>query len=678
MQNPSVKLSVALVGNPNVGKSALFNQLTGLVQKTGNYPGVTVTSKSGTLKGHESIEIVDLPGVQNLTPESPEEAVVLKELLMLKQPFDLVVYVANSANLHPGMLLYTQLADLGIPMALVLNMADLAHSKEIEIDEIGLGNALGVSLFPTNAHSGKGVQQLIEFLSQGNFDKPNAIMRSLYETQNWLTSDGTNTYSDFLKLVNQKDPAPNDSQELGDRDTSSIKFNRSVALKDDIIKRYARINQLLPEFVKKTTQASSLTSKIDRWIVHPVWGYLIFCGLLLLVFQAIFSWSSWPMDLIDGAMSQLSVMVKNHLPPGSISDIITQGVIPGIGGIVIFIPQIALLFFFITILEASGYMSRTIFLLDRIMRFFGLDGKSVVPLVSGAACAIPAIMAARTIKSPHERLITILVVPFMTCAARLPVYTILIALIVPTTASIGFMNAQGVLLMGMYALGTLTAVVSAMILSRFLPESEMSPLAHEMPTYKIPDWRNVIRVIADKTWSFVWGAGRIIFAVSILLWLLTTYGLKSNDQSFAQDNGLIIGKVELEKSFAGQLGHGIEPILQPLGYDWKIGIALITSFAAREVFVGTIATIYSVGDEADEGTIKSRMRQELVPETGQPRYTMAVCLSLLLFYAFSMQCMSTVAIVKRETGSWKWAIGQAIAMTGMGYISALAAFQMLA
>jgi ferrous iron transport protein B len=423
-----------------------------------------------------------------------------------------------------------------------------------------------------------------------------------------------------------------------------------------------------------------------------VWGYLIFFAVLFLIFQSIFAWAQIPMDFIDQSFTLLSNMVDENLPDGPLFDLISQGVIPGIGGIIIFVPQIAILFACISILEESGYMARVVFLMDKIMRKFGLSGKSVVPLISGLACAIPAIMATRTIDNWKERLITIFVTPFMSCSARLPVFTILVALIIPENKIFGFFNFQGLVLMGLYILGFLAALLSAMALKLLIKTRERSYLIMELPTYRRPRWANVGYTILEKTKAFVFEAGKIILAISIILWVLASYGpgLNMNEarlrvQTEVASENLTEDQIQdrvaaykLEHSYAGIIGKSIEPIIKPLGYDWKIGIALITSFAAREVFVGTVATIYSLGSSEDQVTIKTRLKSEINPETGGPRYTPAVGLSLLVFYTLAMQCMSTLAIVKRETKGWKWPALQLAYMTALAYLSAFLVYQILA
>jgi ferrous iron transport protein B len=459
----------------------------------------------------------------------------------------------------------------------------------------------------------------------------------------------------------------------------------------ETIKRYQFINETLK--IGQTIDLNSATDlriKLDRILTHKVWGYLIFGIILLTIFQAIYDWSSIPMDFIDSTFASLSEWVKTTLPAGAFTNLLAEGIISGLGGVVIFIPQIAFLFLFIALLEESGYMSRVVFLMDRIMRRFGLSGKSVVPLISGTACAIPAIMATRNIENWKERLITILVTPFTTCSARLPVYLIIIALVIPEGRVLGAISYQALTLLLLYLIGFGAAVGSAWILNKVLKIKSKTFFVVEMPNYKVPLLKNVGLTVVEKTKSFVFGAGKIILAISIVLWFLASYGPGENfnnaetivTQQYALDNltddelQRKIDSHKLEHSFIGIAGHAIEPVIRPLGYDWKIGIAIVSSFAAREVFVGTLATIYSVGNDEEE-TIKNRMAGEVNPILGGPLFNFASGISLLLFYAFAMQCMSTLAIVKRETNSWKWPIYQLVIMSTFAYIVALVAFQIL-
>ncbi len=695
-------LTIALAGNPNAGKSSLFNLLTGLNQKVGNYPGVTVDRKTGksTLAKGVTAEIIDLPGTYSMYPRSNDEQVVTDVLLNHHNPQypDAVVVVADLNNLERNLLLFTQIQDLGIPTVLVLNMADLAHKRGLKIDVSRLSQAFGnVPVVKMNARVGQGVDELKEVL-QTTISKsttpfyevyplapePIAEIKHQFKCQTYYEAYQLLQHHSFLKFLTGAEKA-----QLVQLSAQS-KLNLSALQIEETKARYQHIQSILDEVLILPDESNStpLSEKIDKIVTHKVWGYLIFFSILFLVFQAIFAWAETPMDLIDVTFSQLSELVKNNLPAGVLTNLLAEGILPGIGGIVIFVPQIAILFIFIAILEETGYMARVVFLMDKIMRKVGLNGRSVVPLISGLACAVPAIMATRSIDNWKDRLITIFVTPFMSCSARLPVYTILIALVVPDKPLWGFINLQGLTLMGMYLLGFLAAMLSALAMKYIIRAQKSGFLVMELPTYRWPRWGNVLMAALEKSKTFVFEAGKVILAVSIVLWVLASYGpdnrMEEAAQKFtAQHQGDVniendLASVRLSNSYAGILGKWIEPAIRPLGYDWKIGIALVTSFAAREVFVGTMATLYSVGaDFNDDSTIKSRMRSEVNPETGGPRYTLAVAFSLLVFYAFAMQCMSTVAIVYRETNGWKWPIIQTVYMTALAYVSALIIFQTL-
>ncbi len=697
MQNKVLK--VALIGNPNVGKTSVFNQLTGLNQQVGNYPGITVEKKQGYSKLSENVKakIIDLPGTYSLNASSIDENVVI-ELLLNKNDEDfpdVAVVVSEVENLKRNLLLFTQIKDLEIPTILVINMSDRMKLKGIELDIPVLEQQLKTKIALISSRKKIGIDYLKELiLNYENlptepclnassidpeyFDKlrkafPNQLLYKLWLV---ITQD-----VNFLNL---------ERNEIKNSFTKSHSELKRLQQKETI-KRYQFINDTLKLGQKiDLTKATDLRARLDRILTHKVFGYVIFFGILLLIFQSIFDWSSVPMDFIDELFANLSSYTKTHLPPGEFTDLISEGLIPGIGGIVIFIPQIAFLFLFISILEESGYMSRVVFLMDKIMRKFGLSGKSIVPLISGTACAIPAIMGTRNIENWKERLITILVTPFTTCSARLPVYAILIALIIPEKRVFGFLNLQGLTLMGLYLAGFGMAILSAYILNKVLKLNCKSYFVVEMPSYKIPMFRNVTINVVEKTKSFVTGAGKIILALSVILWFLGSHGPKErfdnaeaivsaqhqNKANFELEDE--INAYKLENSYIGIAGKLIEPVIKPLGYDWKIGVAVVSSFAAREVFVGTLATIYSVGSHSEEEvTIKNRMAAEVNPVTGNKIFNFATGISLLLFYAFAMQCISTLAIVKKETNSWKWPVIQLVFMSGFAYMVALIAYQVL-
>lgn len=697
----SKQIKVSLIGNPNTGKTSVFNALTGLNQKVGNYPGITVEKKEGICKLPRGVKahILDLPGTYSLNASSLDENVVI-ELLLNKNDKDfpdVALVISDVENLKRNLLLFTQIKDLEIPTILVINMADRMSYKGISLDIEYLEKQLETKIALVSTRKNLGIEELKELIlnykdlsikpclnaseiDSDYFDNlgkafPN---QSLYKLWLVITQDvnfGKTERNSIDPVANFKTKSKSDLKRLQQQET---------------IKRYQFINDTLKKGQTiDLASAKDLRIKLDRILTHKIFGYLIFFVILLTIFQAIYDWSSVPMDFIDGVFASLSEWTKNILPLGAFTNLLSEGIIPGLGGIVIFIPQIAFLFLFISVLEESGYMSRVVFLMDRIMRRFGLSGKSVVPLISGTACAIPAIMATRNIESWKERLITILVTPFMTCSARLPVYLIIISLVIPEGRFIG-LGYQALTLMLLYFVGFATAILSAYILNKVLKIKSKTFFVVEMPNYKLPLLKNVVLTVVEKTKSFVFGAGKIILAISILLWFLASYGpgKEFNDaesivkseyahQNLPQDElQQKIASQKLEHSFIGITGRTIEPLISPLGYDWKIGIAILSSFAAREVFVGTLATIYSVGNDKEE-TIKNRMAGEVNPILGGPLFNFASGISLLLFYAFAMQCMSTLAIVKRETNTWKWPILQLTIMSTFAYIIALVAFQVL-
>ena len=697
-------IKVALIGNPNTGKTSLFNQLTGLNQKVGNYPGITVDKKEGLskLSSTQNAIITDLPGTYSINPTSLDESIVLKTLLKkdIAASPDVILVVADVENLKRNLLLFSQIKDLEIPTVLAINMVDQMEKKGISIDLTALERELNTEVVLISARKNKGIQEVKEAIIRCHvaakasplcgidhkidpdyFNKLKEISPnySLYEL--WLMV----TQNNFPETISDKERV-----ELLEfkKDISKLKRYQHK----ETIYRYQEINKILKKtYLVDKTKATDLRSKLDKIFTHKIFGYVFFVFLLLLIFQSIFDWASIPMDFIDGTFAELSNYVKSALPSGIFTDLLTEGIIPGIGGVLIFIPQIAILFMFIAILEETGYMSRVVFLMDKIMRRFGMNGKSIIPLISGTACAIPAIMATRTISSWKERLITILVTPFTTCSARLPVYAILIALIIPDTKIFGFLNLQGLVLLSLYGLGFATAIIAAYILHKTLKIKSKSFFVVEMPNYKIPSVKNVFLEVLEKTKSFVFEAGKIILALSIVLWFLASNGPTSFDnaakntiENIANQNltddelQQKIASAKLENSYIGILGKTIEPSIKPLGYDWKIGIALITSFAAREVFVGTLATIYSVeADDEDTSTIKQKMASEINPDTGKNRFNFPVGMSLMVFYAFAMQCMATLAIVKRETKSWKWPLIQLFGMALLAYVSSFITYQIL-
>lgn len=697
------KLHVALVGNPNAGKTSIFNQLTGLNQKVGNFPGVTMDKIIG-LYHHQgqAVHVIDLPGTYSIYPRSMDERVVFDVLSDPSAPEfpDVIVVVVDASNLERNLLLFSQISDLGIPTLLALNQLDVANKTGQNIDISALEKEFNTKVVTVNGRLGTGIADLKEAI----FFDPKPVGQVFYDINHFcpeivpIIREKFGLENDYVayqyaqQTLSKTFLSNDEKQYISDAKVAHNFCDRQYQT-TETVDRYKLIREKLSHVIQRSVEDSPKhsTSKLDKILTHKVYGYLIFLTILFAMFQSVFTWAEPFMDSIDFGFAKLSSTAKQSLPSGWLTDLIAEGVIPGLGGVVIFIPQIALLFGFIAVLEESGYMARVVFLMDKIMRKFGLNGKSVVPLISGVACAIPAVMATRNIESWKDRIITIFVTPFMSCSARLPVYAILIALVVPNDRFYG-LSVQGLTLMGLYLLGFVGAILTAYVMQKIMKVKERSYFIMELPIYRLPRWKNVGLTVYSKSRTFVLEAGKVILGISIILWFLASFGpgeqmekaeivvaatypkLETNSPEFEDE----VSAYKLEHSFAGILGKSIEPAIRPLGYDWKIGIALITSFAAREVFVGTIATIYSVGTAAeDETTIKDKLRAEINPYTGQPMYSMALGVSLMLFYAFAMQCMSTLAVVKRETKSWKWPLLQLVFMSGIAYLSALVAYQLL-
>lgn len=700
--------TLGLLGNPNSGKSSLFNQLTGLRQKVGNFPGVTVDKKTGSiiLPNGEQATIIDFPGTYSLHPTSEDERIVLNVVTNPNDGSypDAIVYVASVMQLEKHLLLFTQLQDLHFPMILVLTMSDVAKKQGIETQIDTLSKKLNCPVILLSNRTGEGIPALQEAIlhvknNLSSFSPPPPFFKLSKTERQW---------AEQLSFLNAKDSLPyrnllclHHFENLHFLDTAKKEELQKISdsanfssLDEQVRETMARYDDFTPIVRQTTTQAQTpktITDTIDTIVMHRIWGPIIFFGLMLFVFQAIFTWASYPMDWIEMGIGAINEGLRQLLPAGWMTNLLTEGVIAGLGGVLVFVPIIAILFFLITLLEAAGYMARAVFMFDSIMQKFGLNGRSIVALISGGACAIPAVMSARTISNSKERLITILVTPLISCSARIPVYVVLIGFVVPATTVLGIFSLQALAFMGLYLLGIVAALFSAYVFHKILKTQERSFLTMQLPEYRRPQLRTVLIIVWEKVKIFTLEAGRIILVISIILWLLATYGpAQKMEEAKAvalataveqkldeqQTDDLVAAK-SIEASYVGHIGKFIEPVIRPLGFDWKIGIALVTSFAAREVFVGTMATIYSIGSTDEEFAIRDRMAKEVYPDTGKPVYTLATSLSLLLFYVFAMQCMSTLAVVKRETNGWKWPMVQFLFMSAMAYFSSLAAYQLL-
>ena len=664
-QIKSKTLSIALLGNPNSGKTTLFNALTGLNQKTGNYPGVTVDKHVGTTKTNSGVKlsITDLPGTYSLYPKSLDEEVACK--VLVGGEIDVAVVVTDASNLKRHLLLATQVIDLKIPVVVVLNMIDEADALGLKIDQEELSRLLGVKIIAVNSRTHQGLDELKNKITEAT------VSENLFYDVSKLNDLGADNFRELI--TKQFDSSSDDKEKV-----------HAFEAKDSVY-RFNVINYIFTKAITKPQTATrNFSEKADKWITHPVFGYGILLLVLFVVFQFIFYLAEFPMNWIESGFSFLIEKTATALPAGMLSDLIVNGVLAGISGVVIFIPQIALLFFFIGLLEDSGYMARVSFIMDKIFRRFGLNGKSVIPIVSGVACAVPSILGTRTISNYKERLITILSIPLMSCSARLPVYTLLISLMVPDDAVFGIFNLKGMILLGMYLLGFVATLATAFILKFIIKTKEKSYFIMELPVYRMPQWQSIGVIVVGKVKVFLWEAGKIILAVSIILWFLSSHGpgdafekIESKYANTLSEPAIIkqMQSEKLEASYAGWLGKKIEPVIAPLGFDWKIGIALITSFAAREVFVGTMATIYSANDTENISSVREKLIKEK-DTFGKPKYSAEVCLSLLVFYAFAMQCMSTMAVVLRETKSWKWMWVQLFYMTGLAYLSSFLVYNL--
>ena len=701
-------IHIALVGNPNSGKSSLFNSLTGLNQKVGNFPGVTVDKKTGRseLAPHVNANIIDLPGTYSLYPKRGDEWVTYKVLLKQDPDVrpDIILLLVDASNLKRNLLFCSQIIDLKFPVVIALTMMDLAKRKGIEIDVEGLERELGVAVVTVNPRKNKGIPQLKKVMLQTAQQLYHVPIRDFINNKELAPAAIEDvkaafpTVSDYTAihyLINHESFLLEEGkQNIIESIELHNKFNPTKTQAEEIMQRYARIKVIMKQHVAEPDplQKTLFTEKLDNILLHRKWGYLILLAVLFILFQSVFWLATFPMDSIQWVFANLGSWLMGILPHGWLTDLFVNGIVAGLSGILVFVPQIMILFGFITMLEDTGYMARISFLTDKLMRKAGLNGKSVMPMISGFACAVPAIMSARNIENKKERLLTILITPLMSCSARLPVFTILIALVIPRTMVLGFISLQALVMMGLYLLGIVMALLVSYVAKWFIKIQEKSFFILELPVYRAPRWKNVLVTMINKAKIFVLDAGRVIMVISLILWALSTYGPPKKMASVAQHyDQLIVQHPQqatelttqkqselLQNSFAGILGRTIEPVIQPLGYDWKIGIALITSFAAREVFVGTMATIYSVegGKDADKSTLTQKMQRARKPD-GSPVYTLAAGVSLMIFYLLAMQCMSTLAVVKRETRSWKWPVIQLFYMTGLAYIMSFITYQLL-
>jgi len=700
------KPNIALIGNPNSGKSSLFNLLTGLRQSVGNFPGVTVEKKEGgfRLPNKQDCIVLDLPGTYSLYPRRSDEWVSYKQLMTPEkgESVDLAVVVVDASNLRRNLLYVSQVIDLKIPVVVALTMVDLAKKRGIKIDVDCLSREMQVPVVVVNARTGKGIEQLkstvaqmltIEVTGQDFFPIDALAKEAIGEMRELIP--GLGNYGAIHHLINHESfELENGIQEKIEKIEEKYKFNHTKIQAEDIQLRYQKIRQVMLKSVEEESieKRKLFSEQLDHFFLHKTWGYLIMGVVLFILFQSVFWVAEYPMNLIESGVGMLGGWLGSVLPSGWIADIVVNGVLAGLGGILVFVPQIMILFGLITLLEDTGYMARISFLSDRIMRKVGLNGKSVMPMIGGFACAVPAIMSARNIENKKERLLTIMVTPFMSCSARLPVFTILASLVVPNKNILGIFSLQGLVLMGLYVLGIVIALLVSYLMNLFIKIKEKSFFILELPVYRQPRWKNILYTMVEKAKVFVFDAGKVIMIISLVLWAFSSFGPTEKRNKIKENYAILIkndpvnenkyqaekSSALLENSYAGIMGRSIEPVIRPLGYDWKIGIALITSFAAREVFVGTMATLYSVGDNADENSETLRDKMSAAKRAdGSPVYTTATGYSLLIFYLLAMQCMSTLAVVKKETGSWKWPIIQLIYMTGLAYLLSFIAYQLL-
>ncbi len=689
----SKNINIVLTGNPNSGKSSLFNALTGLKQQVGNFPGVTVEKKIGTIKLDETtVNLIDLPGTYSLYPRRADEWVSYKVLMGLDENVkpDIILIVLDASNLKRNLLFCSQIIDLKIPVVAAISMTDIAASKNIKIDLNGLQQQLGIPIVSVNPRKNKGLIELRKVITATIKQHTNGVKDNFIDVKGLAPTAiekfqeimDVNDYKALHYLINYEEFGLDEktSKQVQEIEKKST-FNATKTQAEEVISRYNRIRKIMLNNVTEPNPLDKkiFTDRLDNFLLHRVWGYLVLISVLFVLFQSVFWLAQFPMDGIEWSFKELTAKLHNYLPDNKVTSLLLNGIIAGLSGILVFVPQIMILFGLITIIEDTGYMARISFLSDKLMRKVGLNGKSVMPMISGFACAVPAIMAARNIENKKERLLTILVTPLMSCSARLPVFTILISLVIPNKYYFGFLSLQGIVMMALYLLGIIAALAVSYILKFFIHIKEKSFFILELPVYRSPRWHNVLVTMLEKAKIFVVDAGKVIMVISLLLWFLSSYGpgnkIQEAEKRYAleishhpqQKDSLtkILSTEKLQMSYAGYLGKAIEPIIKPLGYDWKIGIALITSFAAREVFVGTMATLYSVEDSNDSG-LRDKLKAAKHID-GKPVYTLAAALSLMVFYVLAMQCMSTLAVVKRETKTWKWPIIQLMYMTGLAY-----------
>ncbi len=682
---PQIFRRIAIAGNPNTGKSTIFNALTGMRQKVGNYPGVTVEKKTGRFFGShgETMELLDLPGSYSLQVRSPDEA-VSRDVLLGRVPDtprpDAIIAVLDASNLDRHLYLVAQFLELDIPVIVALNMVDVAEQRGLTIDLLALKNSLGVPVIPMVASRGQGLIELKQALSRATLhvseckaQLPIVLEREVSALSRILKCHAGSVRSEAMLLLSIEDERlaaevngnPSLLTEIHAA-RERLKLSGLDPIAAPVDARYAWVSEVCASVIHRRGEDShglTFTDHVDQILTHKLWGWLAFVTMMALMFVCIFVVAKWPMDWIDGAKDWLANLVRSHMADGDFRSLVVDGVIGGVGNVVIFLPQILILFFFLGLLEDSGYMARAAFIMDRMMSRVGLHGKSFVPLLSSFACAIPGIMATRTIENRNDRFVTILVAPLMSCSARLPVYAIMIALLMPASS----VWAKAGVMLCMYLLGVAAAFVMAGLFKKTILRSETPMLLLELPPYRAPVVRGIVQRMWERAVVFLRRAGTVILALSVILWALLNYPKPATPNPTRAD--------VLAHSAAGRFGHAIEPVIAPLGYDWKIGIGLVASFAAREVFVSTMGQIYNIEDaKADNEDLRSRMRDERRAD-GTPIFTPLTCLSIMVFFVLAMQCLSTVAIVRRETNSWRWPLFQIAYMNALAWVAAFIVYQ---